>query len=243
VTTPVHSSVDGGVRTITLDRPPANAVNQELLLGLCDAFAAANDDWDTKVVVLDSALPKFFCAGADVKSPRPVPDERRDRLRVPSTAMAIGRDAFAAIHDCAVPVIAKVQGTAVGGGVLFAALADIAVVSEAAKLGLFEAKVRAVGGAGILRRALSEQAVRYLMWSARLVEASTLRTLGAGMVILPPEDVDGEVAALTQEITSLDADVVRHLKAAFNEIERGDPLGAYGVEQKYTAMLGGRRNT
>lgn len=238
----VHQSVVDGVRTIALDRPPANAVNHEMLLAISNAFREANEDWDTKVVVLESASEKFFCAGMDTKTPRPAPDERRDSLRVPSTPMAVGKDAFAAIYDCAVPVITKVQGTAVGSGVLFAALADMAVVSETAKLGLFEAKVRAVGGAGIMRRALSEQAVRYLMWSARLVEAAELRRLGAGMLIVPSEEVDGEVKQLAAEITALDKDVIRHLKAAFNEIERGDPLGAYAVEQKYTAMLSARRS-
>jgi len=234
---PIRSSVSNGVRTITLDRPPGNPVEQAMMVKLLEILQVANHDWETRVIVLESALPDVFSLGEDPSSPKPVPKEPYDSFGVPSTAMALMRHALRGIWDAKWPVIAKVRGTAAGTGLLFAALADISVVSETARIGLPDAKSGIVNGATILRRCMSEQAMRYLIWSARLIEARELRALGAGMRIVPAADVDAEVEALSQDIKAHDPHLLRHMKVALTEMELGDPLGGQAVEQRYTALL------
>jgi enoyl-CoA hydratase len=234
--------VKDGVRTITLERPPVNALNGETLSEITTAFTEVADDWDTKVVVLRSALPKYFSAGADMKRPPPTPEQaRKDALGVPNAGSEVGLATFTAIYRCPVPVITKIQGVAIGGGAIFGMLSDFMVMGETASIGLFEAKIRAVGGSAIARRVMTEQAMRYLMWSARLLTGRKLRELGCGIHVVPDDAVDAEAAELAEAITQYDRDVVRYTKHAFNEVEGMNPLAAYAIEQKYSSMLRSRQ--
>jgi enoyl-CoA hydratase/carnithine racemase len=243
MTAVVRTSVSDGVRTITLDRPPSNAINQEMMVKLLEVLQAANHDWETRVIVLESALTDVFSSGEDADAPKPLPNEPYDSFGVPSTAMALVRHALRGVWDAKWPVIAKVRGTAAGDGLLLAALADIMVVSETARLGLPGVRRSVVSGASILRRCMSEQAMRYLVLSARLVEAQELRALGAGLIVTSEADLDARTAALARDIASHDPHALRHVKVALTEGEPGDPLGGHAAEQRYTALLAAKAQT
>jgi 2-(1,2-epoxy-1,2-dihydrophenyl)acetyl-CoA isomerase len=232
----VRSTRDAdGIRTIALNRPPANAVNYDMMHAVKAAFIEASEDWDTRVVVLESTSEKFFSAGMDVKDERP----SRDALppAIPHYGMQLGREVFRVMHECKVPVIAKVRGIAVGAGFLYACLADFAIASDHARFGQFEIKVGAVGGAGILRRMMSEQAMRYLTWTADLVPVSDLVALGAGIRVVPDAELDAEVNRVAAIIAARPAEVTRHSKYSFNQSEPGRPVDAYDVEQLHTLAL------
>jgi enoyl-CoA hydratase len=232
----VQSTCDGeGVRTIALNRPPANAINYDMMRAVKAAFIEASEDWGTRVVVLTSTNDRFFCAGMDVKEERPGKDTLPPAI--PHYGMQLGREVFRVMHECKVPVIAKVRGIAVGAGFLYACLADFAIASENARFGQFEIKVNAVGGAGILRRMMSEQAMRYLSWTADLVPAADLVALGAGLRVVPDEDLDAEVDRVARVIAARPADVTRHSKYSFNQSESIQPVDAYDVEQLHTLAL------
>jgi enoyl-CoA hydratase/carnithine racemase len=151
--------------------------------------------------------------------------------------MALVRHALRGVWDAKWPVIAKVGGTAAGDGLLLAALADVAVVSETARLGLPGAARSVVSGASILRRCMTEQAMRYLILSGRLVEARELRALGAGLIVTPAADLDARTAELARDMAGHDPHLLRHMKIALTEGEPGDPLGGHAIEQRYTALL------
>ncbi|MCB2072552.1 MAG: enoyl-CoA hydratase/isomerase family protein [Novosphingobium sp.] len=224
-----------GIRTISLNRPPANAINYDMMHAVKAAFVEASEDWETKVVVLDSTSERFFSAGMDVKEERPSSADLPPAI--PHYGMQLGREVFRVMHECKVPVIAKVRGIAVGAGFLYACLADFAIASEKASFGQFEIKVGAVGGAGILRRMMSEQAMRYLTWTADLVPVSELVALGAGIRVVPDEDLDAEVDRVAKIIASRPTAVTRHSKYSFNQSEPGGPVDAYDVEQLHTLAL------
>ena len=240
MTSPIRTAVEAGIRTITFDRPPDNALDDAARAKLLEIMQTANHDWDARVIVLESAVAGVFSVGDDVTSPKPPPREPYDSFGVPSTAMALDRLFLRAIWDAKWPVIAKVRGTAAGEGLLLAALADVAVVSETAQVGIPDAKTGTMAGLSVLRRCMSEQAARYLMLSARLIPASELRALGCGMLIVPDGEVDETVARLARDIAGHDPHLLRHMKIAMTEIEAGDPLGGYAVEQRYTALVRGR---
>jgi enoyl-CoA hydratase/carnithine racemase len=235
----IHSSLDAdGVRTIRLDRPPANALDLPALEALREAFIEADRDWDTKVVVLEGEGERFFCAGLDVKAP--FPPEAELPKAAPSYGAAINRAVFQAIHDCGAPVIAKVRGAAVGAGFFYACLADFTIAGDRAKFGQFEIKVGAVGGAGIVRRMLSEQAMRYLSWTGALVGAAELAALGAGVRVVPDAALDEVVGETARLLASRDAALNRHTKMSFNQVEGLGALEAFAVEQMHSELLARR---
>jgi enoyl-CoA hydratase/carnithine racemase len=240
MTDPIRTAVRDGIRSLTLDRAPGNPIDNVMMTKLLEIFRISDHDWDTRVIVLESAVPGVFSTGADVDGPPVSLREPFDSFGVPSTGMALVRHAFRAIWDSKWPIIAKVQGTATGDGLLLAALADITVVAESAKVGLVDAKRNVIAGMGILRRCMSEQAARYLLLSARSIEARELRSLGAGMVIVPDDQVDAEVASLAADIAAHDSQFLRHVRIALSELEQGDPLGVHAVEQRYTALVQAR---
>jgi enoyl-CoA hydratase/carnithine racemase len=223
----IVSSLDAeGVRTIRLDRPPANALDFTALRALRDAFAQADQDLATKVVVLEAAGERFFCAGMDLKA-----------AANPAAGAALIRETFRAIHDCGVPVIAKVRGAAVGAGFFFACLADFAVAGDKARFGQFEIRVGAVGGAGIVRRMLGEQAMRYLSWTGALVGAAELAALSAGLKLVADAELDRTVADLARLLASRETELNRQTKASFNQVESLGALEAFELEQQRSEML------
>lgn len=224
-----------GIRTIALDRPPANAINYAMMHAVKAAFIEASDDWETRVVVLESTSAKFFSAGMDVKEERPPSSSLPPAI--PHYGMQLGREVFRAMHECKVPVIAKVRGIAVGAGMLYACLADFAIASENASFGQFEIKVGAVGGAGMLRRMMSEQAMRYLTWTADLVPVADLVALGAGIRVMPDDRLDAEVDRVARIVAARPANVTRHSKYSFNQSEPFAPVDAYDMEQLHTLAL------
>lgn len=232
----VESTRDAdGIRTIALNRPPANAINYDMMHAVKAAFIEASEDWETRVVVLESTSEKFFSAGMDVKDERP--SSATLPPAIPHYGMQLGREVFRVMHECKVPVIAKVRGIAVGAGFLYACLADFAIASENARFGQFEIKVGAVGGAGMLRRMMSEQAMRYLTWTADLVPVSDLVALGAGIRVVSDDQLDAEVDRVARIIAARPANVTRHSKYSFNQSEPFRPVDAYDVEQLHTLAL------
>lgn len=232
----VESTLDAdGIRTISLNRPPANAINYDMMHAVRDAFEAASRDWNTRVVILQSTSPRFFCAGMDIKEPRPPLDTLPPA--VPQYGSSLGRDVFRAIYECGAPVIAKVRGTAVGAGFLYACLSDFTVAADNAKFGQFEIKVGAVGGAGMLRRMMSEQAMRYLTWSSALVEVRELVALGAGIKVVPDAQLDDAVYELAKVIAARDPRVTRHTKISLNQVEHIGAIPAYAFEQMHSEVI------
>jgi enoyl-CoA hydratase/carnithine racemase len=235
-----ESAVSDGVRNIILNRAPHNLLNDEFKVKLIEALGVANHDWDTRVIVLESGVPGIFSLGAEADPPRSLPRTEFEHFGVPSTQMALDRHFLRAIWDAKWPLIAKVGGTAANEGLLLAALADVAVVSETAEVGLPQAELSIVAGLSILRRCMTEQAARHLLWSGRLIKAARLRALGSGMLVVPPEELDVTVAALARDIARHDRHFLRHMKIAMTESEGDAPLSGYATEQRYTALLDGK---
>lgn len=120
--------IAAGVATITLNRPDnRNALSAELVDGLGDHLAAAAADAAVRAIVLTNAGP-VFCAGADLKG-----DGGEARYSLV--------DVFGAILDCPKPVIGRIAGHCMGGGVGLAAACDISVATEDARIGFTEVRI------------------------------------------------------------------------------------------------------
>lgn len=211
---------DGPFARVTLGRPEVrNAFNAELIGALRSTFdeLAAQPPEALRGVVLEGAGPTF-CAGADVEWMRAavglsLEDNERD-----ATAM---QAMFVAIDACPVPVIARVQGAALGGGMGLCAVSDVVVATADATFGFTEVKL------GILPAVIStfvtpkigESHARALFTTGQRFDAARAQRIGLVHEIVADEAaLDERVAALLDELRAAGPTAVRAAKAVVREI-------------------------
>lgn len=199
MTEAVLTERDGHVLIITLNRPEArNAVNADLTLGLGNALDEADKDIEIRAVVLTGAGDQTFCAGADLKA-----IARGESLN-PAGTEAWG---FAGMtqHPIAKPVIAAVNGTALGGGTELVLASDLAVASETALFGLPEVKrglIAAAGGVIRLPAQMPQKIAMQLILTGEPIDAATALRWGLVNEVVPQVDVLATGVDLAQRIAA-----------------------------------------
>jgi enoyl-CoA hydratase len=184
------------IAVVTLDNPPVNAQSMEMIHGLADAFDEISDRDDVRVAVL-TGQGKCFSAGADLKN-RPdtsAPGATWKRNRAV-------RESSYAIIECNKPVIAAVNGPALGGGLGLVASCDIIVASENAVFGLPEVDVGLMGGGKHAARILPHSMVRRMMLTGWRAPAAELYRRGLIEACLPPEELMPWVMDMARTIAS-----------------------------------------
>ena len=228
---------DAHVATVTLDRPPVNAVNGPMTEALCATFTSVADDWDVRCVILASSSDRVWCGGADIK-------EHAERSGAPPTDPGkITRDAMWSILDCPVPVIAAVNGPALGGGLAFAACCDIIVASERAVFGCPEIDVGLLGGGAHLQRMVGPYRMRELYYTGKRVPAAEMYELGGISRVVPHESLAAAAREIADEIARKSPPAIRLAKEALTRVEHLPLREAYRTEQDYTARLRGYRDS
>jgi enoyl-CoA hydratase len=229
---PITSELrDDGIRVVTVAYPPVNALPVQGWFDLATALDEASRDLATKVVVL-RAEGKGWNAGVDIKEMQHT--EGFDAL--------IGANkgcfaAFKAVYECAVPVIAAVQGFCVGGGVGLAGNADIVVASDDAYFGVPEVKQGALGAATHMARLVPQHLMRTLYFTARTITAADLVQHGSVYEVVPRERLDEAALALAADIADKDTRVIRAAKEALNGIDPIDVNKSYRFEQGFSMEL------
>ncbi|HET7226607.1 MAG TPA: enoyl-CoA hydratase-related protein [Candidatus Eisenbacteria bacterium] len=183
----------GAVAYAWLNRPAThNALAPELLQALEDAFHALAHDDGVRVIVLGGRGPSF-CAGADIGSMKASADASfDDNLREAERFGGL----FAAIADCPKPVVARVHGHVLGGGVGLTCAADIAVAGEDARFGLTEVRLGilpALISAYVIRR-LGDRHARELMLTGERFGADLALRVGLVHHVAPAAGLDARVA-------------------------------------------------
>lgn len=225
------------VATVTLDRPPVNAVTTATFGEIVDVFGRLGDDRDVRVAILTAAGDRAFMAGVDLRTVG-----ARDRgpdvpARYVTDPARAARDAMWAITDCAVPVIAAVNGPALGAGLAFAACCDIIVAAEGATFGTTEINVGLLGASAHLSLLVGRHKARELFFTGEAVAASELHRLGAVRAVVPLDDLLGEARALAAALAAKSPIALRLAKEAMNRVEFLPLKEAYRTEQEYTARL------
>lgn len=205
----------GAIRYLTLNRPDKlNAMNDALVSQLSAALRAAEDDPDVSVVVLAGAG-RAFCAGADLggegrsgKTPLP-PTAREISTRLDRTVRFYGT-----IQRMDTPVIAAVQGYAMGGGANLAVSCDLVVAADNAVFGYPEVKLgmAAAGVAPGLVHQIGRKAAFELLTLCENIDAQ--RALAIGMVnrVVPVAELEATAHALAERLAGFDADALRLTK-------------------------------
>ncbi|SIQ22457.1 short chain enoyl-CoA hydratase [Aromatoleum tolulyticum] len=184
-----------GVAVLTINRPEArNALNQRVRQQLAEHFAALGRDPDTRCIVLTGGS-SFFAAGADLKeiaSASPIELHLRNVHRL-----------WQAIAECPKPVIAAVNGYALGGGCELAMHADIIVAGDGAKFGQPEIKVGIMPGAGgtqRLTRAIGKFQAMKLLLSGLSITGKEAFAMGLASEVVPDDEVQARALELARMI-------------------------------------------
>jgi enoyl-CoA hydratase len=229
----LRCEVDGPIATVWLNRPPVNAVNQEMYREVRHMFSdVAALGPGVRVIVLTGAG-RHFCAGNDLTEFESMTPENA------SARMQEVREAFWAIHDCPLPVVGAVHGTAVGTGLALAASCDFVVAAEGAMLGAPEIGVGVMGAAKHLSRLVPQPQVRWMFLSGEPVAVEDLVRLGALVAVVSPDELLADARARANAIARHSPVAIRFAKQALNRIEFMDLKSGYEVEQGLTGELSG----
>ena len=187
----VTLTVENHVATVTLDRPQAmNAVDLATEAELQRIWSTIEGDKDVRVVVLTGAGERAFCAGADLKNPSVTGLEYWAASRVG------GFGGIALRETLNVPVIARVNGFALGGGLEMVLGCDIVVACEEASFGLPEARVGRMpldGGMVLLQRQVPFRKAMAMMLTGKRIDAKEALDMGLINEVVPRTELDGAV--------------------------------------------------
>jgi enoyl-CoA hydratase/carnithine racemase len=229
------ASHDDGVRVLTIDRPPVNALGRELVDALGTCLSGLRDDTSARCLVVRSAG-NHFCAGADLKERKGMTvDEVRAFVPLLS---AVCR----AAATLPFPTIAAVRGTAAGGGCELALACDLRILADDARIGLRETALAILPGAGgtcRLPRISGMSVAKRWIFTAQLFTADEARRDGVADAVVPTDRLDDEALKLAATIAANGPVAVRLAKQA---IEGGWDLSmdeALALEwQCYEGVLG-----
>jgi enoyl-CoA hydratase/carnithine racemase len=220
-----------GVATVTMCRPPVNAVDLLMYRELRDLFVDIDQIGAGVRAVVLTGEGKHFCAGNDLDDFATM-DAGNVRER-----MFHVREAFFAIQDCAVPVIGAVAGAALGTGLALAASCDFVVAAEDASFGLPELSVGVQGGARHLGRLVGQSIVRWMYFTGQRLSGEEMRALGAVVATAPRDEVVARSQAEARRIAAFSPTAVRMGKRGLNDIEFVDIRHGYEHEQSLTARM------
>jgi enoyl-CoA hydratase len=203
----VELAVEERVATLSLNAPPANALGSDVARALSAALGRVGDEEGVRVVVVRSAVERFFAAGADIELMHSADEAALtnyiDQLRA----------AIEAIPSLPVPSIAAVDGHALGGGLELALACTLRVVTPRSKLGLPEIRLGLLPGAGgtqRLPRLVGEGRALDLMFSGRAVTGE--EALAMGLAERLADDADMEALRLARRLAKLSAPAVAAIR-------------------------------
>lgn len=223
-------STEGAVARITLDRPPLNVLTTAMMQGMAQALEDAAASPRVRVVRLD-AEGRAFCAGVDVG------EHMGEALTPMMDALARLFDAF---ERCPLPVVAVVQGAALGGGCEVVLGADLCVASERATFGQPEIRlgVFAPPASVLLPRAVGERRALGLLLTGDTISAAEAHTWGLVYKVAAPEALQAAASTVVDGLAAMSGAALRLAKEAVRAARgRSVPEGHAAVGRLYMDRL------
>ena len=204
-----------GVATITINRPKVyNAFSSNTCEELIRAVGQAGWNRDIGVVVLTGAGDKAFCTGGDQSA-----DAEDGGYGGRGTIGLPVEELQSIIRDIPKPVIARVNGYAIGGGNVLVTLCDLAIASDKAQFGQVGPKVGSVDpgfGTALLARVVGEKKAREIWYLCRRYSAQDALAMGLVNAVVPHDQLDAEVAKWCAEILQMSPTAIALAKRSFN---------------------------
>jgi enoyl-CoA hydratase/carnithine racemase len=239
----VTLEVADGIGTIRLNRPPVNALNDQVTGELADAARAAEGSDEVRAVIIYGGE-KVFAAGADIK----------EMAEVGYSQMAADtrrlQESFTAVAKIPKPVVAAVTGYALGGGLELALCADFRIAGESARVGQPEILLGIIPGAGgtqRLPRLVGPARAKDIVYTGRFVGAQEALAIGLVDKVVPDAEVYQAARDLVSRYATGPAAALRAAKQAIDdglevnldtglEIERLHFAGLFATEDQRTGM-------
>lgn len=214
----VDVSEADGVVTITLDRPEKyNAMNDEVMLDLSRAFDEIALDRSIDAVVVTGAGENAFSAGADI-SQYAGPAETHDPMQ--RDRQDLFYEMYRKPYECHAPVVAKINGYCVGGGLIFAMYCDLRIAVEDAKFAVPVTDIGQIPTGGSNRRAVElvgEAKAKELVFTAGYIDATEAERIGLVNRAVPADELDDAVDDIVSSIQDTGREAVKNSKRAINE--------------------------
>jgi enoyl-CoA hydratase/carnithine racemase len=193
----LHLNFEGPLAVVTLDRPPVNALNEEILRELSQALDLIKARNDLRVVLLNSASPRAFVAGADILGFTRIPKEEVGRL------IRLGQDLFDTIEAFPLPIIAAVNGPCLGGGCELVLACHMRIASERARFGQPEINLGIIpgwGGTQRLPRLIGKTRGLELLLTGEVIDGAEAYGLGLVNRIVAAEDLEQEARRMAERL-------------------------------------------
>ena len=225
-----HETTDG-IAEVVMENPPVNALSVSGWFELARIVRALGKDTSVRALIL-AAEGRGFNAGVDIKE--------MQRTEGHEALLGANRgcyEAFAAIYECEVPVIAAVHGYCLGGGIGLVGNADIVIASTDATFGLPEVDRGALGAATHLARLVPQHKMRAMVFTAQTATAAELFSYGSIFRVVEKSELREAAREVARSIAAKSPTVIRAAKQALNGIDPVDVKRSYRFEQGFTFEL------
>lgn len=205
---------DSGIAIVTINRPDVlNALNSKVYAELSKLFTNIYEDTTVKVVIINGSGEKSFVAGTDVAEMQPM-----SNITIREMVVLV-RETMDKIEKLPKPVIAAINGFALGGGLELAMACDLRIASENAKLGQPELNLGVIPGAGgtqRLTRLVGIAKAKELVYTGDIIDAHTAHSIGLINKVVPANDLMAEVKSLASKIAGKSEIALSLAKTAIN---------------------------
>jgi len=217
----------GYIAVVTMQRAPLNVANGQFYQEIIEVFDEISADKNFRVSILCSKYERYWCVGNDIKDFEDMtPDNGHIRHR-------LLYNSFMAVYDCAVPVIAAIDGYCLGSGLAFASVCDIVFATNRSILGAPEITVGVMGTGKFLSRMVPQFVMRRMIYNGENFPASELEKWGC-LQVFSPEKLMGAAIEQACSIADKCPSTMRLSKEALNRIEFEDLKTGYAIEQEYS---------
>jgi methylglutaconyl-CoA hydratase len=227
---------DGSVTTVTLSRPDShNALNEELVGELTRCFEEISDDESVRVVVL-AGEGRSFCAGADIGYMRETATFSYEENLEDARRLAM---MYWTIDECPKPLVARVQGAAMGGGAGLVAVADVAVADAGARFAFSEVRL-GIAPASISHfvvRKVGPSHARSLFVTGERFDAERAREIGLVHDVVSEDELDASVDDKVGELLQGGPVAQATIKALLRRLETTEPMEAPGLSSRVISEL------
>jgi len=231
----ISHTLEQGIAEVVVNKPPVNALGIAEWQGLADLVRRLGADPAVRVVIL-AAEGRGWNAGVDIKELH----REEERTSGHGALIAVNRacfNAFAAVYECEVPVIAAVHGFCLGGGIGLVGNADIVIASHDATFGLPEVDRGALGAATHLARLVPQHTMRAMVYTGVPVPAAELHRHGSVLQVVERERLRQAAREVAAQIAAKSPTAIRAAKLSLNGIDPIDVKRSYRYEQGFTFEL------
>ena len=217
----IRFRVNGHVAELTLDRPQKlHALNVDMLNAMAGHVQDVDHNHEIRVLVINSTGDRSFCCGADIIEWSAMSPVEMWRVWIKT-----GSSLLNSISALAIPVIASMNGLALGGGLELALAADIRIATTATRVGMPEAKLGIIpgwGGTQVLKQVIGPSRTKQLIFTGEIISAAKAESWGLLNEVVEPDEIEQRTTALAEAIAGnapiavqatkalVDADSSRH---------------------------------